>query len=175
VSYSTLRERINGKHRAHAEVAAQRRLLDPEQEQVLKDWAEQKAENGTPMDKRDLRGYASLISGQRAGKCFADRLISRNPTLVTAKPAKLDPKRVKNFNKTVVSEYFSMVQFLYDTWGSIPPEHWYNMDEKGIQLGGGRKNSSRKYLYFRKHRNRYRISSDNLELVTVIECISAAG
>ncbi|TFK22826.1 hypothetical protein FA15DRAFT_747467, partial [Coprinopsis marcescibilis] len=68
VSYSTLRERINGKHRAHAEVAAQRRLLDPEQEQVLKDWAEQKAENGTPMDKRDLRGYASLISGQRAGK-----------------------------------------------------------------------------------------------------------
>ena len=49
------------------------------------------------------------------------------------------------------------------------------MDEKGIQLGGGRKNNGRTYMYFRDQRNQYKISSDNLELVTVIECISAAG
>ena len=62
-----------------------------------------------------------------------------------------------------------------DQRGGIPPEHIWNMDEKGIQLGGGRKNSGKKFLYFRKSKERYQISSDNLELVTVLECISAAG
>ena len=44
-------------------------------------------------------------------------------------------------------------------------------------MGGGRKNSSRKYfrLHTLKRDNFYRLKSDNLELVTVVECISAAG
>ena len=36
----------------------------------------------------------------------------------------------------------------------------WNMDEQGIQMGGGRKNSGKGYFY-------HQISSDNLELVTV--------
>ncbi|GJJ10780.1 hypothetical protein Clacol_005008 [Clathrus columnatus] len=61
---------------------------------------------------------------------------------------------------------------LYD---GIPPQHIWNMDEKGIQMGGGRRNGGKKYLFLQQHRNRYHISSDNLELVTVIECVSASG
>jgi len=49
------------------------------------------------------------------------------------------------------------------------------MDEKGIQMGGGRKNSRRKYLFLKHKKQKYHIQSDNLELVTVIECISAVG
>jgi hypothetical protein len=49
------------------------------------------------------------------------------------------------------------------------------MDEKGCQMGGGRKNSGRKYIFTRGRKDRYRLRSDNLELATVIECISAAG
>lgn len=51
------------------------------------------------------------------------------------------------------------------------------MDEKGIQMGGGRKNHGRRYYHMRelKQKNCYRIHSDSLELVTVVECVSAAG
>ncbi|KAJ7710704.1 hypothetical protein B0H17DRAFT_888304, partial [Mycena rosella] len=49
------------------------------------------------------------------------------------------------------------------------------MDEKGIQLGGGRKNRGVKYIVSRHARARYRATDSNLELVTVIECISADG
>ncbi len=59
--------------------------------------------------------------------------------------------------------------------GGVPPEHIWNMDEKGIQMGGGRKKSSKKFYFFKDQKQRYRISSDNLELVTILECISAAG
>ncbi|KAJ7131322.1 hypothetical protein C8R44DRAFT_665097, partial [Mycena epipterygia] len=49
------------------------------------------------------------------------------------------------------------------------------MDEKGIQLGGGRKNRGVKYILSRHARARYRPADSNLELVTVIECICADG
>jgi hypothetical protein len=50
------------------------------------------------------------------------------------------------------------------------------MDEKGLQLGGGRKRS--KFFFHLKSLKRskfYQIRSDNLELVTIIECILPAG
>ena len=49
------------------------------------------------------------------------------------------------------------------------------MDEKGIQLGGGRKKTGKKYFFSRKDRARYKLRSDNLKLVTIIECVSADG
>jgi len=49
------------------------------------------------------------------------------------------------------------------------------MDEKGIQMGGSRKNSRKKYLFLKDKKYRYLIWSNNLELVTIIECISTAG
>ena len=60
---------------------------------------------------------------------------------------------------------------------NLPPEHIWNMDEKGIQLGGGRKNNGQTFCRLESLRRSdfYRVRSDNLELVTVIECISAAG
>ena len=81
----------------------------------------------------------------------------------------------KNFNEAIVKDYFNNWQEFNDEYGGIPPEHIWNMDEKGIQMGGGWKNSGKTYFYLRNQKNRYRISSDNLELVTVIECVSAAG
>jgi hypothetical protein len=40
-------------------------------------------------------------------------------------------------------------------------------------MGSGRKNSGKKYLFLKDKKHRYLIQSDNLELVTIIECISA--
>jgi hypothetical protein len=115
------------------------------------------------------------ISGKLPGKNWHHRFISRNPSLTFGKSSGLDPKRAKNFNKTVVLDYFEKRKNLNDRYNGIPPEQDWNMDEKGVQMGGGRKNSGRKYIFVRNRKERYHIHSDNLELVTVIECISAAG
>ncbi len=42
-------------------------------------------------------------------------------------------------------------------------------------MGGGWKNSGKKYLFLKDKKHRYLIWSNNLELVTIIECISATG
>ncbi|TFK26845.1 hypothetical protein FA15DRAFT_546795, partial [Coprinopsis marcescibilis] len=78
-------------------------------------------------------------------------------------------------NKAVVMDFFDKLKSLITKYGNIPAEQWYNMDKKGIQLGGGRKNSNQKHIFFWEHRNHYKISSNNLKLVTVVECVSASG
>jgi hypothetical protein len=57
----------------------------------------------------------------------------------------------------------------------IDPDCDWNMDEKGIQNGGGRKNNQQKVMLSRHSRKRYKTTNSDLELTTVIECVSAAG
>ncbi|KAG1732785.1 hypothetical protein EDB19DRAFT_1831147 [Suillus lakei] len=52
----------------------------------------------------------------------------------------------------------------------IPWENTYNMDEKGCQQGGGRGHCRVKYLMSHGKRVHYKFKSDNLKLVTIIEC-----
>jgi len=68
-----------------------------------------------------------------------------------------------------------MKKSLEEKYGDIPPDHVWNMDEKGNQLGGGRKGDGSKYIFSSSNRDKYRLHSDNLELVTIFECVSAAG
>jgi hypothetical protein len=42
-------------------------------------------------------------------------------------------------------------------------------------MGGGQKNSGKKYLFLKHKKHKYLTRSNNLELVTIIECISATG
>ncbi|KAG2049639.1 hypothetical protein BDR06DRAFT_853898, partial [Suillus hirtellus] len=66
---------------------------------------------------------------------------------------------------------------LDDDYYVIPPEHHWNMDEKGNQMGGERKNAGMKFIFFfsAEDSDQYWVHSDNIELVTIIECISTAG
>ena len=86
----------------------------------------------------------------------------------------LDPKWAQSFNTSVVKDYFQKLATLLEKY-NIPPENVYNMDEKGCQLGGGRKQSHRKYLLPQASHESYRIWDVNLELVTVVETVSADG
>ena len=130
---------------------------------------------GEPWSHADLRTQAEAISGKNVGRTWHRKFEKRHPELRAAKPAKLDPKRAKHFNETVISDFYDKWEGLDAKHGGIPPQHMWNWDEKGIQMGGGRKKSSKKYYFLKDQRHRYRIRSDNLELVTILECISAAG
>lgn len=73
-----------------------------------------------------------------------------------------------------MSDYFTQLGVILCDH-DIPLENTYNEDEKGIQLGGGRKGSGMKFLFDVEDESHYMLKSDSLELVTVIECISADG
>ena len=78
-------------------------------------------------------------------------------------------------DRATMKHYFQLCQEVAEKYDGIPLEHQWNMDEKGIQLGGGQKNNGCKFIFTHCQKEHYKIKSDNLELVTVIECISAAG
>src|SRR5882762_5227743 len=58
---------------------------------------------------------------------------------------------------------------------NISWENVYNVDEKGIQLGGGQKGSQEKLFYSQGQKIQLQVQSANLELITVIECVCADG
>src|SRR6266704_6813228 len=176
VKLSTLTDRAKGRHYSWKNSCAKQQLLTPEQEETLCKWAEHHAEIGLPYSGADLCAKAAAISGKKVGNKWKLNFEKHHPQLHTTKPVRLDPKHAKNFNQAVIDDYFDQLEELHSRYpGGIPPEHIWNMDEKGIQMGGGRKGDSKKYYYLKSQKQKYCIKSDNLELVTILECISAAG
>jgi len=118
----------------------------------------------------------SELSGRPPGQNWIERFKKRWPQLSYSRPGGLDPKRAQNFNPSNVGGFYELLKVIYDAYPNLPPQHIWNMDEKGLQLGGGRKRS-KKYFHLEslKRSKFYRVRSDNLELVTIIECISPAG
>jgi hypothetical protein len=90
------------------------------------------------------------------------------------RPTGLDPKCAQNFNRSVVKCHFQLLGDFLNTH-NIPWENVYNMDKKGIQLGGGRKLNNTKFLYSREQHNCMKLQNLDLELVTMIECVGADG
>ena len=128
-----------------------------------------------PMDPATLHGRALSIKGLYPGKHWHWCFIKWHPELKLGKASGLNPNQTNNFDEATMKHYFQLHQEVEEKYDGIPPEHQWNMDEKGIQLGGGQKNNGCKFIFTHCQKERYKIKSDNLKLVTIIECISAAG
>jgi hypothetical protein len=100
--------------------------------------------------------------------------VCNNDAVWFCQTAALDPKHAWSFNFTTVHDHFDKLKGVMEEHG-IPWENIYNMDEKGCQLGGGQKGHCHKYLFGHNSRDQYHIRNANLELVTVVECVSADG
>ncbi|KAJ3792319.1 DDE superfamily endonuclease-domain-containing protein, partial [Lentinula aff. detonsa] len=158
IPYDTLRNRLKGiqpRKKAHENEM----ILTTGEKQVVIEWIQYLGFAGIPVCKRTLRPKVKAIL---------------ESALKTARGSGLDPKRAQAFNFPTVNRYFEQLRQLL-TEHNIPWENIYNMDEKGVQLGGGRKNSGRKYFFSREDTKRYRQHSDDLQLVTVIDCVCADG
>ena len=79
-----------------------------------------------------------------------------------------------NFNPTVVSQHFHLLGDFLKKY-NVPPENMYNMDKKGIQLGGGRKLDGTRYMFSWGQQICVKRQGTSLELVTTIKCIAADG
>ncbi|KAG1746663.1 uncharacterized protein EDB91DRAFT_1079978 [Suillus paluster] len=67
-------------------------------------------------------------------ECF----LTHHPEIKLGCPTGIDPKQMQMFNFTTVNHHFKLLVNFLKSKG-IPWENVYNMDEKEIQLGGGRK------------------------------------
>jgi hypothetical protein len=176
VSYFTLRNRLNGQHRNAHHAHESQQNLSTIQERVLVEWLTELSNQSIPLSKRTLRKKVQDITGGRirTGKQWITKFLARHPSLKLGKPSGLDPKRAQCFNRTTVTNHFELLAKVLREL-DIPWENVWNMDEKGCQRGGGRKASAEKYFVPRNRRPCYRQRSGNLELVTIIECVNAAG
>ncbi|KAH9018843.1 DDE superfamily endonuclease-domain-containing protein [Lactarius pseudohatsudake] len=186
VSYHTLRRRHQGLTQPQSMAHIGEQLLTTVEETTVCTWIKYMGMTGHPFSKEALRVKVADISSvlqekQRqtgeqhlpAGNWIYS-FLNRNPNLELKRPTGLDPKRAQNFNPTVVKHHFQLLGDFLKAH-DIPWENVYNMDEKGIQLGGGRKFDNTKFLYSREQRNRVKLQNPNLELVTTIECVGADG
>ena len=130
VPRTTLNDRFRGKHAS--------RLLKDSEETVLTNWMDTLATQGLPFDVNMLGSHVHDLTGVVPGVNWPTRFLKRRNELVSARGNGLDPARGKNFNKPTIKDYFEkLTDVLENKYGKIPEDHIWNMDEKGIQLGGG--------------------------------------
>lgn len=174
VPHVTLRRRYLGQTKPRSFAHAQDRLLSQGQEDVLCDWVKYLGATGHGVSKRTIIPKVQKMCGRRPSKSWIRCFLLRRTDIVLKRPTGLDPKRAQAFNLATVDHHFELLRaFLQEH--QIPWENVYNMDEKGIQLGGGRKGNRQKYFYSRDQKCRVKMQSAELELVTIIECVAADG
>lgn len=170
-----MRDRVNGRL-PKKEANENQQILSNPKENTLVDWIGYLASVAKPLDKEGIYSLVFDMSGVVPGSNWIQRFEKRHPEIRASRPGNLDPKRAQNFNPTNIRHFYRLLKDVYNAFPNLPPEHIWNMDEKGVQFGGGRKHA-KKYYHLRsmKKSKFYRIRSDNLELMTVIECISPSG
>lgn len=155
------------------------------EEATLVDWMKYLALTGHPLNARTIRPKVQAILAAKGSKYATDnkypgktwickfRMRFRKE-LKTGQGSGLDPKRAKAFNYTKVHEHFTIFKEIMEK-NNIPWRNIYNMDEKGVQMGGGQKGSRTKFFYAANDKMQYKIQSDDLQLVTIIDSVCADG
>jgi hypothetical protein len=101
---------------------------------------------GCPISKETVHSYVYDMSEKYPSKHWIQRFLKQHPEVKLGRPSGLDPKHTQMFNYTVVKEHFERLDAVLKEHG-IPWENVYNMDEKGIQLGGGRKSNGQNFFF----------------------------
>ena len=174
ICLGTLRNRASGAHQSNRSAHTAQQLLSPVQENILIEWIVLLSDTGHCIGKRTVRKKAEYLCGRTPGQTWVRVFLSRHPEVVLGKPSGLDPKRAQAFNRPTVMRHFDLLEAIIRK-NDIPPENIYNMDEKGIQRGGGRRAQGRKFFIPRTKRPTYKLRSGNLELITTVECVAADG
>ena len=170
VSRGTLTDRYNGV-RTRAEAHEHEQLLSAAQEEVLVAWIKVMGKRGLPMTPHLVRDRVADLIGKPVGESWVDRFKKRHPDLKIKWTTSLEKCRAECLNPTLVNEFYDLLEEVICTY-NITPENIYNMDEKGVQLGVGKKVAA---FVDRDQKDLYSVEDGNRELVTIIEAISADG
>jgi len=169
----TLRNRSTGKTKPYRQAHGTQQKLSPEGEAVLVAWLQLWADTARPVSISRIQRIARDLAGEKVGKNWVYRFLKRHSEIKLGKPSGLDPKRAQAFNETIVKKHYEELEkALYP---GLKPSNLYNMDEKGCQRGGGRRIRNQKFIICNGKQTQHRVQSANLELITIIECVSADG
>ena len=138
-------------------------------------WCKEILSSAKPLHPLELQAQVKDVIGKLPSKDWHQHFLNHSKSdLCLGHPKGLDSKWARNFNKVSVTEFFDMQKQLEEQYNGIPPEHHWNVDKKGCQMGG-RKNIGTKYIFSQDNKGHYQVHSDNLELVTILECVNASG
>lgn len=170
VSRSKLTARWNGRG-TRAEAHATQQKLSSAQEEVLTNWIKSLARRGIPLSPSAVAEYASTILGEPVSEHWVRKFRTRHGDLKARWTTGLESCRAKSLNRTQVSDFFNILEELITQY-DIVPSNMYNMDEKGIQLGIGKRTL---VLVDRDQKTVQQVEDGSRELVTVIETVCADG
>src|SRR5204862_2710986 len=164
----TLTDRYNGV-RTRAEAHEHEQLLSAAQEEVLVAWIKVMGKRGLPMTPHLVRDRVADLIGKPVGESWVDRFKKRHPDLKIKWTTSLEKCHAECLNPTLVNEFYDLLEEVICAY-NITPENIYNMDEKGIQLGVGKKVAA---FVDRDQKDLYSVEDGNRKLVTIIKAISA--
>ena len=152
--------------------------LTPAQEQKVVDWAVFLSIQGRPLDKDVLTPKLIQLCPDWAATGGPSRgwwnlFFNRHPEIRLRKASGIPPKWAQSFNFKAVNKLFEILDAVMKQYG-IPWSLVLNTDEKGLQTGSW-KIDQKKCLVPLETPNTVKIQSDNLQLVTIIECVTAEG
>ena len=173
VPYDALYSWHKYKHKSHSKAQVDQQLLTKAQEETLSMWIKYMGMRGQPISKQSLHIKVSEISRvlqekerktgkqQLPGKNWVYVLLDHYPGLSLKWLTGLDPLCAQNFNPTVVSQHFKLLGDFLRTY-DIPWDNIYNMDKKGIQLGGGRRLTAPSIYIHKNKRHGWRYKAQTL-------------
>ncbi|KDQ51449.1 hypothetical protein JAAARDRAFT_62513 [Jaapia argillacea MUCL 33604] len=166
VSYHTLQHRFSHN---------KQKILTAPQEDVLLEWMCYQAEEGRPWGKERVRVKVEKLTSRKPSLEWVKAFYAcHKDELKFCGTSGLDLKQAQAFNPATMSDHFKKL-------GDAIKEHKYklrniyNFDETGMQIGGGRRSTGKKYFISRRSRAKYKKWSAYLELVTMVECVCADG
>ena len=146
VNYHTLRNRYLGLTWRPIEAHKVQQLLNNAQEKVLTDWLVYLGHTGHAVSKCTISPKVEMLCRRTPSKTWLKGFLKWHPNLVLGRLTGLDPKCAQAFNFPTADHHFKLLKSFIDEH-RIPWENIYNMDEKGLQLGGGRKAGGEKLFF----------------------------
>ena len=168
---STLATRFQGTALPRKDAHEHQKKLSAPEEKVLVEWIKAQGRRGVPISPGTIGDHAEAIAGGSVGASWPGRFMERHPDLKTKWTQSLEKCRANNVNYANVNNFYDMYEGLVEEY-NIPIENIYNMDEKGLQLGVGKRIAA---IIDRDQKNVYNLEDGNRELVTVIETVCADG
>jgi helix-turn-helix, Psq domain/Tc5 transposase DNA-binding domain len=170
VPKSTLYDRFHGT-KDRKDGHEKQRALTAAHEETLVAWIKEMGWRGVPLQTQTVIDYASAIAGRPVSRKWIKRFRERHPEIRARWTRPLEKCRAQSLNPTAVASFFEVLQEVIETY-DIPPENIYNANEKGIQLGIGKKVLA---FFDRDQKDVYSVEDGDRELVTVIEAVCADG
>lgn len=176
VSVETVRHRLNGT-KARQEGAAELQTLSPGAELALERYVRILYHWGWPCPVFHVRAMAEELHRAAGGNrvlgvnWIADKFLRRHPLLKSKIASPMSCDRVHAETPERIQPWFDLYARIKEEL-QIEDKDVYNMDEKGAILGATQKTRS---IIPKYEKSYFSQPSNNKELATVIECVSADG